>query len=95
MSRFEPMPRPTCHGEEEPAALACAHASSVECPECSGAGWIEGMEPACCGNLSRSGECWGGCAVPVQTQEQCGFCGGGGEVPMPNPTQTNGENHVP
>jgi hypothetical protein len=47
------------------------------CPRCGGQGWVEGVEPVCCGNITRSGSC---CGNPVagQCQEQCGECDGTG-----------------
>lgn len=50
----------------------------LPCPECGGAGWVAATRPACCGNLSPGGGCWGGCAVEEQYQAQCDECGGSG-----------------
>lgn len=44
MTRFEPMPRPTCHGEELPAALANAPARERENPEpVTGSDWWQSL----------------------------------------------------
>jgi len=47
-----------------------------ECPECNGAGFF--VTQTCCGNLSSSGGCWGGCGI--QSQEPCEMCGGSGNI---------------
>jgi hypothetical protein len=54
--------------------------AAVDCPNCGGAGCTIGVRPTCCGNLSASGDCRGGCAVPEEYQEQCELCGGGGKL---------------
>jgi proteasome lid subunit RPN8/RPN11 len=54
------------------------------CPNCGGSGYVDGVEPECCGNTTGSGECRGDCAVPRQVEEACP-CGG-----EPVPTFWNG-----
>lgn len=55
MTRFEPMPRPTCHGEEEPAVLSAAaeHERDIPMPALrqkpepvTGATWWQSLSPA-------------------------------------------------
>lgn len=53
------------------------------CEACDGNGWVVGIRAACCGNVTRHGECRGDCAVPEQVQEACDACGGAGEFPSP------------
>lgn len=69
-----------------------ADVETIDCPQCGGAGCVEGIEPACCGNLTKSGDCRGSCAVPQQCQEQCSYCGGSGtvEVDSSSPTSHTG-----
>ena len=52
---------------------------TLPCFECHGFGVIEGSEAVCCGNLSPSGGCWGGCAVEAPRQRECSCCGGSGD----------------
>jgi len=47
-----------------------------ECPECNGDGYF--VTQRCCGNLSPSGGCWGGCGI--QDQEPCSICGSSGTI---------------
>lgn len=47
-----------------------------DCPACQGTGYIESMEPTCCGNVYKHGECRSHCAVPKLHQEPCQFCTG-------------------
>lgn len=50
------------------------------CPECGGGGFIEHMDPECCGNLTPGGECRSHCAVPNEWREGCDRCRGAGQV---------------
>lgn len=49
------------------------------CPECDGSGFQIDIQPRCCGNLTKGGECRGDCAEPKQVQVACEWCGGSGE----------------
>lgn len=51
------------------------------CPNCNGGGFIIELEPTCCGNLTKGGECRGECAVPQEVAVPCGYCGGNGHMP--------------
>lgn len=51
-----------------------------KCPECEGNGYTFSVEPECCGNLTRGGECRGDCAVPKQVEVTCKCCGGVGGI---------------
>lgn len=46
------------------------------CATCDGGGSVTVTVPECCGNLHRSGECRGHCAVPMDSQEACPDCDG-------------------
>jgi hypothetical protein len=48
------------------------------CPECNGEGYTIDVQPRCCGNLTKGGECRGDCAEPEQVQVCCSLCGGNG-----------------
>lgn len=63
---------------------------AMACPDCDGRGWIEDVEPECCGRTYASGACRGECAVPKQVQRQCESCNGSGEIEFPG----NGEDFV-
>jgi len=51
-----------------------------QCLHCQGQGWIEDVEPGCCGRPTEHGDCCGQ-PIPVQCQIQCEGCLGTGEVP--------------
>lgn len=55
----------------------------VTCEGCGGNGWVVGVRPTCCGNVTRHGDCRAHCAVPEQVQEPCPECGGAGQFPLP------------
>lgn len=48
------------------------------CPECEGIGFTIDVDPECCGNLTKGGDCRAYCAVPKQVQVSCQCCGGVG-----------------
>lgn len=54
----------------------------LPCFECQGAGWVEDVEPGCCGNFTPHSSCRGDCAIPVPCQRECSYCGGAGQVPL-------------
>lgn len=53
------------------------------CPYCGGSGFVDDVEPECCGNTTSSGECRGECVVPRQVEVPCSTCGSGGVVRLP------------
>ena len=69
---------------ERSERMKVASDALLDCPDCGGQGWVEGIgmahHPSCDGSCRN-------CPVPVQTQEPCDTCGGSGQV------KANAEHH--
>lgn len=63
-----------------------AEGAKIDCPICGGAGQSITVIPACCGNLTKGGECRAHCCVPEEVAEACAICGGAGVIHEPRPS---------
>lgn len=59
---------------------AADRAEDTVCPDCGGEGFVILLRPACCGNLTGSGECRAHCAIPEEYWEPCESCRGEGNI---------------